>query len=161
MRGRWLETRFSILQKEVYTRTSNETTLSLSNLTVGKGATLNANIVLGKDSILSMEGCLTMGSSVALASCMTIDLTTDLLTRLYQGEAIDLFASVDSLTLDGLNIDHDTITEASFNVDDMVQTFDMAYSNAGTVSITLVPEPATATLSLLALAGLAARRRRK
>ena len=102
-----------------------------------------------------------MGSSVALASCMTIDLTTDLLTRLYQGEAIDLFASVDSLTLDGLNIDHDTITEVSFNVDDMVQTFDMAYSNAGTVSITLVPEPATATLSLLALAGLAARRRRK
>lgn len=141
--------------------TSNETTLSLSNLTVGKGATLNANIVLGKDSILSMEGCLTMGSSVALASGMTIDLTTDLLTRLYQGEAIDLFASVDSLTLDGLNIDHDTITEVSFNVDDMVQTFDMAYSNAGTVSITLVPEPATATLSLLALAGLAARRRRK
>lgn len=141
--------------------TSNETTLSLSNLTVGKGSTLNANIVLGKDSILSMEGCLTMGSSVALASCMTIDLTTDLLTRLYQGEAIDLFASVDSLTLDGLNIDHDTITEVSFNVDDMVQTFDMAYSNAGTVSITLVPEPATATLSLLALAGLAARRRRK
>lgn len=141
--------------------TSNETTLSLSNLTVGKGSTLNANIVLGKDSILSMEGCLTMGSSVALASGMTIDLTTDLLTRLYQGEAIDLFASVDSLTLDGLNIDHDTITEVSFNVDDMVQTFDMAYSNAGTVSITLVPEPATATLSLLALAGLAARRHRK
>lgn len=141
--------------------TSNETTLSLSNLTVGKGSTLNANIVLGKDSILSMEGCLTMGSSVALASGMTIDLTTDLLTRLYQGEAIDLFASVDSLTLGGLNIDHDTITEVSFNVDDMVQTFDMAYSNAGTVSITLVPEPATATLSLLALAGLAARRRRK
>lgn len=141
--------------------TSNETTLSLSNLTVGKGSTLNANIVLGKDSILSMEGCLTMGSSVALASGMTIDLTTALLTRLYQGEAIDLFASVDSLTLDGLNIDHDTITEVSFNVDDMVQTFDMAYSNAGTVSITLVPEPATATLSLLALAGLAARRRRK
>lgn len=141
--------------------TGNETTLSLSNLTVGKGSTLNANIVLGKDSILSMEGCLTMGSSVALASGMTIDLTTALLTRLSQGEAIDLFASVDSLTLDGLNIDHDTITEVSFNVDDMVQTFDMAYSNAGTVSITLVPEPATATLSLLALAGLAARRRRK
>ena len=141
--------------------TSNETTLSLSNLTVGKGATLNANIVLSKDSILSMEGCLTMGSSVALASGMSIDLSADLLTLLYQGEAIDLFASVDSLTLDGLNIGHDTITEVSFNVDDMVQTFDMAYSNAGTVSITLVPEPATATLSLLALAGLAARRRRK
>lgn len=32
---------------------------------------------------------------------------------------------------------------------------------AGTLSYTVVPEPATATLSLLALAGLAARRRRK
>lgn len=141
--------------------TNSETTLSLSNLTVGKGATLNANIVLGKDSILSLEGCLTMGSSVALATGMTIDLSADLLTLLYQGETIDIFASVDSLTLDGLNIDKDSITEVNFSVDNMVQSFDMAYSNAGSVSITLVPEPTTATLSLLALAGLAARRRRK
>ena len=140
--------------------TGSETTLTLSSLTVGKGATLNANLALSLDSILSMEGCLTMGSSVALASGMTIELSDDLLTLLYQGETIDLFASVDSLTLDGLNIAPETITAVTFNVDDMEQRFDMAYSNEGSVSITLVPEPTTATLSLLALAGLAARRRR-
>ena len=43
----------------------------------------------------------------------------------------------------------------------MEQRFGMAYSNEGSVSITLIPEPTTATLSLLALAGLAARRRRR
>ena len=141
--------------------TGSETTLALSSLTVGKGATLNANLALSQDSILSMEGCLTMGSSVALASGMTIELSDDLLTLMYQGETIDLFASVDSLTLDGINIDPDTITAVTFNVDDMEQRFGMAYSNEGSVSITLIPEPTTATLSLLALAGLAARRRRR
>lgn len=139
---------------------NSETTLTLTTLTVGKGATLNANIVLGKDSTLRLEDCLTMGSSVALATDMTIDLSADLLTLLYQGETIDIFASVDSLTLDGINIDKDTITEVNFTVDNMVQTFDMAYSNVGTVSITLIPEPTTTTLSLLALAGLMVRRRR-
>ena len=139
----------------------SETTLSLTTLNVGKGATLNANIMLGSDSTLQMEDCLTMCGSVGLASDMAIVLSDDLLALLYKGESIDLFASVDSLTLDGLNIDKDTITEVNFNVDDMVQTFDMAYSTQGTVSITLIPEPATATLSLLALAALAARRRRR
>ena len=139
----------------------SETTLSLTTLNVGKGATLNANIMLGSDSTLQMEDCLTMCGSVGLASDMAIVLSEDLLTLLYQGESIDLFANVECLTLDGLNIDKDTITEVTFNVDDMVQNFDMAYSNQGTVSITLIPEPATATLSLLALAGLAARRRRR
>lgn len=139
----------------------SETTLSLTTLNVGKGAMLNANIMLGSDSTLQMEDCLTLCGSVGLASDMAIVLSDDLLTLLYKGESIDLFASVDSLTLDGLNIDKDTITEVNFNVDDMVQTFDMAYSNQGTVSITLIPEPATATLNLLALAALAARRRRR
>lgn len=38
---------------------------------------------------------------------------------------------------------------------------DGAVGTAGVMNITVIPEPATATLSLLALAGLAARRRRK
>ena len=141
--------------------TNNETTLTLSNLTVGKGATLNANIVLGADSTLSLEGCLTMGSTVSLTSGMTIDLSAELLSLMYKGETIDIFASVDELTLDGNIIAPDTTTEVRFNVDNQLQVFDMGYSNVGTVSLTLVPEPATATLSLLALAALAARRRRK
>ena len=141
--------------------TNNETTLTLSNLTVGKGATLNANIVLGADSTLSLEGCLTMGSTVSLTSGMTIDLSAELLSLMYKGESIDIFASVDELTLDGNIISPDTTTEVRFNVNNQLQVFDMGYSNVGTVSLTLVPEPTTATLSLLALAALAARRRRK
>lgn len=142
--------------------TNNETTLTLTTLTVGKGATLNANIVLGADSTLSLEGCLTMGSTVSLTSGMTIDLSADMLALMYDGKAIDLFTSVDSLTLDGNIINPDTVTNVNFTVDDKLQNFNMGYSNeGGTVSITLVPEPTTATLSLLALAALAARRRRK
>ena len=34
-------------------------------------------------------------------------------------------------------------------------------TRAGSLTVKVIPEPATATLSLLALAGLAARRRRK
>ncbi|MBQ4614417.1 MAG: hypothetical protein IJB31_05765 [Akkermansia sp.] len=142
--------------------TGSETTLTLTTLTVGKGATLNANIVLGADSTLSLEGCLTMGSTVSLTSGMTIDLSEDMLALMYDGKAIDLFTSVDSLTLDGNIINPDTVTNVNFTVDDKLQNFNMGYSNeGGTVSITLVPEPTTATLSLLALAALAARRRRK
>lgn len=141
--------------------TNNETTLTLSNLTVGKGATLNANIVLGADSTLRLEDCLTMGSTVSLTSGMTIDLSEELLALMYKGESIDIFASVDELILDGNTISPDTTTEVRFNVDNQLQVFDMGYSTTGTVSLTLVPEPTTATLSLLALAALAARRRRK
>jgi len=102
-----------------------------------------------------------MGSTVTLTSGMTIDLSEELLALMYRAETIDIFSSVDALTIDGNNIAPDTTTQVSFNVDNKLQDFKVGYSNVGTVSITLAPEPATATLSLLALAALAARRRRK
>ncbi len=141
--------------------TGSESTLTLTTLTVGKGATLNANIVLGAGSTLRLEDCLTMGSTVSLTSGMTIDLSEELLALMYRYEAIEIFSSVDALTIDGNNIAPDSITQVSFNVDNNLQNFNVGYSNVGTVSITLIPEPATATLSLLALVALAARRRRK
>ncbi len=141
--------------------TGSETTLTLTTLTVGKGATLNANIVLGANSTLRLEDCLTMGSTVSLTSGMTIDLSEELLALMYRWEPIEIFSSVDALTIDGNSIVPDTMTQVSFNIDNKLQNFNVGYSNVGTVSITLVPEPATATLSLLALAALAARRRRK
>lgn len=141
--------------------TDSETTLTLTTLTVGKGATLNANIVLGAGSTLRLEDCLTMGSSVSLTSGMTIDLSEELLALMYRWEPIEIFSSVDALTIDGNTIAPDSITQVSFNVDNKLQNFNVGYSNVGTVSLSLVPEPTTATLSLLALAALATRRRRR
>lgn len=77
-----------------------------------------------------------MGSTVTLTSGMTIDLSEELPALMYRAETIDIFSSVDALTIDA----PDTTTQVSF---------------------TLAPEPATATLSPPALAALAARRRRK
>lgn len=141
--------------------TDSETTLTLTTLTVGKGATLNANIVLGATSTLRLEDCLTMGSTVSLSSGMVIDLSAELLALMYKGDTIDLFSGVDSLTLDSVDIAPDSITNVNFTVDSKLQQFNMGYSNTGIVSITLIPEPATTTLGLLALAALATRRRRK
>ncbi len=140
--------------------TASETTLTLTTLTVGKGATLNANIVLGAESTLRIEEALTMGSSVELSSGMVIDLSADLLTQFNNGATIAIFESVDSLTLDGIGITTDTFTETQFTIAEQLQNVSLGYNKAGTVSITLIPEPTTATLSLLALAALAARRRR-
>ena len=56
------------------------------------------------------------------------------------------------------------LSQAYGNVDNVKQIFNMADGGTvtmGGVSYAIIPEPATATLSLLALAGLAARRRRK
>ncbi len=141
--------------------TAGETTLTLRALTAGEGATLNANIVLGADSTLSLEGALTMGSSVELSSGMVIDLSADLLTQFNNGATIAIFESVDSLTLDGIGITAGTFTETQFNIAAQLQDVSLGYNSSGTVSIKLIPEPTTATLSLLALAALAARRRRR
>lgn len=77
-----------------------------------------------------------MGSTVTLTSGMTIDRSEELPALMYRAETIDIFSSVDALTIDGNNIAPDTTTQVSF---------------------TLAPEPATATLSPPALAALAAR----
>ncbi len=81
-----------------------------------------------------------------------------------EGFYVDLFTHVDSLTLG----DNTTYTKGEW---DAVDYFTSEYIDAstrlvladGTVSLVglTVPEPATATLSLLALASLAARRRRR
>lgn len=144
--------------------TAHETTITVGTLTAGTGATLNANLVFTAGSTLALSGTLTMGSDVALQSGMALELSDALLEALYGGSAIDIFTGVDALTLDG-----EEITEGySGNADGVFSglsqdyTYTMAFNN-GVVSLSagMVPEPTTATLSLLALATLAARRRRR
>ena len=71
----------------------------------------------------------------------------------YEGEQLFTIASVDGLIPDTLK---DIDLQLSFN-NSTVNTVAMS---AGFVATKTIPEPTTATLSLLALAGLAARRRR-
>ena len=145
-------------------KTAHETTITVGTLTAGTGATLNANLVFTAGSTLALSGTLTMGSDVALQSGMALELSDALLEALYGGTAIDIFTGVDALTLDGEQITDGYSGNADGVFSGLSQdyTYTMAFNN-GVVSLSagMVPEPTTATLSLLALATLAARRRRR
>ena len=141
--------------------TQQESTLTLSKLTVGNNANLNANVVFTADSQLTMGGTLAMGSTVDLSTGMELTLSESMLTSLYSGNTVDIFSGVDALFIDGKEISDGTSISADgvFNGLDESYSYTINYAN-GSVSLS-IPEPTTATLSLLALAGLAARRRRK
>lgn len=138
-----------------------ESTLTLSTLQAGAGSTLNANIAFTADSALILEGALTMGSDVALATGMSLTLSESMLADLYGYKAVTLFSGVDNLTLDNAAVaDGETLNASGvFSNLNTGYAYSLAYVG-GMVNLALIPEPATATLSLLALAALAARRRR-
>jgi len=141
---------------------AHESTLTLTTLQAGAGATLNANIAFTADSSLILDGALTMGSDVALATGMSLTLSESMLADLYGHQAVTLFTGVDKLTLDAVDI----ADGAALNVNGMFSNLDTGYDYnlayvGGMVSLSAIPEPTTATLSLLALAALAARRKRE
>lgn len=137
--------------------------------TFEKGATLLANLTIYNNATLTMSGALTMGSSLILNGGETLALIdSDIISS---GSAL-LFDSVEALTLRGLGAT--PLTEGRYDASSVfgsitadgqtlsVDDYDIVY-HGGRVSLldkSLAPEPATATLSLLALAALATRRRR-
>ena len=139
--------------------------LVLNELVVeGNLNTMEANLIICDNATLTFsEGALlTMGCDVTLGSGTALNLEGD-----YEHSLVALFSGVDGLTLadkvithEGLYDAYDTI--ATLNGEAINQgQYVISYRN-GVVSFGAgsVPEPATATLSLLALAALAARRRR-
>lgn len=150
--------------EQVGVYTGNEMTeAAVAELTVkgtltvgGAGASLNANLTLGSGSVLDLSAgsALTLGCTLGLEDGLTFVLSEQQLNDLTTGGSVLLMDGVDALS---------GTLPTSFTVTDSVgQAF------GGPVALTyqgkelrLIPEPATATLSLLALAGLAARRRRK
>ncbi len=167
---------------------ANEGTLTISNghrLTAGVGATLNANLVMESGSTLDVSaaegnGGLHMGSTVTLVpgNVLLSDDDMEALGALGVMGKYDLFNGVDALFLGG-----DFLSELGL-ADKWVKAADVfanpalsaekeyylfysgqnqggAGGNAGTVYLMQIPEPTTGTLSLLALAGLCARRRRR
>ncbi len=139
-----------------------ESTLFITKLKVGTGVTLNANLVFNNDSVLILNDSLTMGSDVALASGMSLTLSDAMLNNLYGMNEVALFAGVDKLTLDGQKLADGIKISANsvFSNFSPEWDFHLSFSN-GTVSIQAVPEPASGTLSLAALALLAMCRRRR
>lgn len=145
--------------------------------TLGLGATLNADLVIESGATLELGGAVDMGSDLYLNSGTTLggSLLTVLRTAEI-GSRIDLFTGIDSLYFNGVKQGNLTLSDGISaeqyfsNLTDELNryyylTFDDSLAGAGVLSIEvsniMVPEPTTVTLSLLALAGLAARRRRK
>lgn len=139
-----------------------EGTLTLSKLTMAGSSYLGADLVVASGGSLSFaeNAVLTMGCSVSLSSDTALTIGGDA-----NAAPVLLFNSVEELVLNG-----DAVTEGFYDAADVLLTLNgesithgqyfLCYQN-GDVSITNVPEPATATLSLLALVALTARRKRK
>lgn len=149
-----------------------ESSITVSaTFSAGAGACLNADLIMADGSTLDLSGSVSMGSSVQLGEDMSLVLTLDPgvdaeteLIALFTGvegpvtlgaladaqnvwlNAADVFSSV---TLNGATVDPNNYCVG-------VWGDSILFASAETA-----PEPATATLSLLALAALAARRKRK
>lgn len=162
---------------------SAKATVTVSGLTAGAGATLNANLILTNGASLAFDGALALGNStLELGSGLTLNPDTLAAIKNLSGDdTVALFTGVGALTLDGdvftkgtdvldatSGIDlskyfslADAQTPAVLSDEQLSSGYYLGFDANGTLYAGVIPEPTTATLSLLALAALAARRRRK
>lgn len=139
-------------------------TISVGSLTVEGDSTLNADLDLRQASITLNGKTLNLGCTLTLGGT-TLDDSLPVVSSQY----VDLFTGVDSLALGEGEGTADAITVDAYGYIANVGQgeYSLVYDGAaagGRVAIMKagsVPEPAIGTLSLLALAGLCARRRRK
>lgn len=171
--------------------TDHEGTLTIRSgqkLTAGGTATLNAGLVMETGSTLDVTGTngagLAMGSPMTLNTGMTLEGYSSDWATWKDGTTYVLFTGVDSLNIGSgaqtAAIDYTQWVDAKDYFTNLgeanryflcytganasnggVAQYTFNGSNVGTVYIMVMPEPTTGTLSLLALAALAARRRRK
>ena len=157
----------------------------------GSGITLNANLVMGQGAVVTLADTVNLEGTLTLQAGLMLDgAVLEEIAGLEEGESYTLFRNVDGLNVQSLQqtvalynmrslaaqtnealsyralMDGEQAAAADYFSNlagdrNLVLSYK---SSEGTVRIThaqAVPEPTTATLSLLALAGLCARRRRK
>ncbi|MBQ2380045.1 MAG: PEP-CTERM sorting domain-containing protein, partial [Akkermansia sp.] len=143
--------------------TSEKAISGLTSLTVlGNGkATLAADLNLTSLSTLELDATLNIsGNELTLGNAIT-----------FSGGKLEALQEIDDLAtiFEGVSVFNGVARSAETVIFDASKYFAnlptenqyvLSYTN-GNVAIKLIPEPTTATLSLLALAGLAARRRRR
>ena len=154
-------------------RAEQEARLNISGTAnFGMGVTLNADLVMKSGATLKVADTVQMGSDVRLESGLKLaGAQYDTLSSLKVGEKVTLFSGVDSLFLGSSTVASDAITLddrvlANEYFSNLADSYFLVYDTTagvgqGELSIAMIPEPTTATLSLVALAALAMRRRRK
>lgn len=133
-----------------------------ANLTLSDGATLEINRL--NAGAITLNGALTFGSELYMG-----DVFLEVLDRLKAANScVMLFSGLKSIALPQVATDEPNsriwVESVFLNVMQEKQFYFHYEAETGSLSIVnanyMIPEPATATLSLLALAGLAVRRRR-
>lgn len=132
--------------------------LPLDSLLTDATATLNANVTV--EGSLTLGGLLTMGSGSVLLNGATISLG-DSFAATITGEGE--YTLINGIVEDGLSYENALLDTSNLSGSYSYSLGSVVGDNGTSLVLTarLLPEPSTATLSLLALAALVARRRRK
>ncbi len=147
--------------------TVNHVNTKFTDITVTKQATDLTFIPTGMTSSVSAQAWTLGGSTAAILKSATGSLTLDLGTLTGYSELLDgeyAAFEVDGLTLadiSDLYFNNITLMYSANGTDYAQKVLGVVAGSGGNSLIFYVPEPSTATMSLLALAGLLARRRRK
>ncbi|MDO4222305.1 MAG: hypothetical protein Q4C88_09325 [Akkermansia sp.] len=145
-----------------------EATVVISQtLTAGEESVLHANLELKDGATLNFTGTLTMTSDLDVQGTLALDESSALYQELASfaagsGRWVDLIMAADGSNLAYINPGLHGVNAAEVFTNDLFRVNNdyMVFATEDSFGITRVPEPTTGTLSLLALAALAARRRK-
>ncbi len=126
-------------------------------------ANVNADLILQEDSQLTLEGNSVLDLNNHALTIEDGAVINFLNSELTIGQEITLFANIAGYMKDGALVAYEDGAEFRFllNGYETVAEYRSNENGVGGSVVYTIPEPTTATLSLLALAGLAMRRRRK